>query len=113
MQDLNSQMEFDHVVEVHTDGSVTDAPRGVYAPESPLDPDIHVTQLGDWRLMNGYSGQDRYAGPWMHASESIGGQMERDILAEPGYYVAILDQWTDDDSDEITSDGWAVAYRSA
>jgi hypothetical protein len=79
-------MEFDHVVRVHDDGSVTNE-LGVYAPELyegelPMD--------SKWELLDGYSGQDRYAGPIMHDSEFIGGQMERDILENPGVYVAIV-----------------------
>jgi hypothetical protein len=107
---LNDLMEFDHVVRVHPDGTVTDA-EGIYAPslwEGELDDDA-------WTLMNGYSGQDRYSGPVMHNSEFIGGQMAEDILATPGLYVAVVCYWDDDDDDddddaETIVEGWAVAY---
>lgn len=58
---LSDLMEFDHVIQVHEDGRVTDAP-GVYGPErlehsegenGKVDP---YGMLGDWTLMNGYSG---------------------------------------------------------
>jgi hypothetical protein len=99
---LNDDMDFDHVIEVHADGSVTDA-RGVYAPEL-YDDEL----MGDgWELMDGYSGQDRYSGPIMHNSEFIGGQMEQDILANPGYYVALVNNSSEDEEGE----GWAVAYK--
>ena len=58
-----------------------------------------------WELLDGYSGQDRYSGPIMHASEYVGGRMERDILATPGVYVALVDYCLDDSDPE----GWAVA----
>lgn len=113
---LNERMEFDHVIEVHEDGTVTDAPDGVWAPEYNDDT---LDQLPDsgWTLMDGYSGQDRYSGPVMHNSEFIGEGcgMERDILERPGYYVTILAHWppTEDDDPEDYDDveGWLVAYR--
>jgi hypothetical protein len=107
--DLNNRMEFDHVVRVHADGSVTDE-SGVYAPE------LFGEELDDgtWALMNGYSGQYGYSGPIMHASEFIGGGMARDILAAPGLYVALVSYvpTDDEDNDEDNISGWAVAYRS-
>lgn len=100
---LNDVMEFDHVVTVHDDGTVTDGPAGVYAPE------LSDGELTDprWELLNGYSGQYCYSGPIMHASEYIGGGMERDILDTPGVYVALVDYPSDDSEPE----GWAVARK--
>jgi len=49
--------------------------------------------------MDGYSGQ---WGP----SELIGGGLERDILGEPGTYVAVVVQTPDGESDI-----WAVARK--
>lgn len=98
---LNAVMEFDHVIEVHADGTVTDD-TGLHAPE------LFDSEVGDgWTLMDGYSGQDRYSGPIMHASESIGGSMADDILSNPGFYVALVDTPADDSE----PDGWAVAYK--
>lgn len=109
--ELSSIMEFDHVIQVHADGTVTDAPGDVWAPE------LHDGELsqgspvvgtgGGWALMNGYSGQHGHSGPTMHASEYIGGKMERDILDESGFYVALVNYQSDDDE----PDSWAVARR--
>lgn len=87
---LSDLMEFDCPITVHADGRITDAPRDLYAP------DLYDGELqGDgWTLLDGYSGQDRYAGPIMHSSEFIGGGMARDILAEPGTYVAVVCYWS-------------------
>jgi hypothetical protein len=103
MAQLNDLMEFDVVVQVLPGGKVIEAPK-VYGPS------LHEDELDDqsWSLMDGYSGQDRYSGPIMHASEFVGGQMERDILSEPGYYVTLVNYL-----DEGEPEGWAVAYRSA
>jgi hypothetical protein len=82
---LSDLMEFDHPITVTDDGRVTDGPANLYAPnlyDDDLDSD-------SWELLNGYSGQDRYAGPIMHPSEFIGGGMARDILDTPGTYVAV------------------------
>lgn len=100
---LNEIMEFDHVIEVHADGWISDR-RDIYAPtlnDGELEGD-------EWTLLNGFSGQDRYAGPIMHQSEYIGGGMERYIRETPGVYVALVDYPLDDSE----PDGWAVAYRS-
>jgi hypothetical protein len=105
---LNRLMETDHVVQVHPDGTVTDAPPSVYAPELH---DGELMQGGTtgtgWTLMDGYSNQHSYSGPIMHPSEFIGGGLERDIRAEPGYYVTLVDH----PSDGGEPDGWAVARK--
>jgi hypothetical protein len=103
-------MEFDHVIQVHADGSVTDA-TGLYAPEM-YDGEM---EGGEWSLMSGYSGQYGYRGPIMHDSEYIGGRLERDILARPGYYVALVSyaDIEDLDDDDNNIDGWAVAFKES
>lgn len=84
-ESLNDRMEIGHVIEVHRDGTVTDA-TGVAAP-TLLDDELD-SQL--WTFFSaGYSGQHGYNGPIMHDSEYIGGALERDILAHPGYYAAV------------------------
>lgn len=45
----------------------------------------------------------------MHTSEYIGGGLARDILAQPGYYVALVEY----PSDGGEPDGWAVARMDA
>lgn len=109
--EINDRMEFDHVIRVHADGSVTDE-SNVYAPEVHMHEDLSLDVGDGWELLNGYSGQDRYAGPVMHSSEFIGGGMERDILAAPGVYVAVVVMADSEDSesdDDIA--GWAVARQ--
>ena len=103
---LSDKMDFDHVVQVLPNGEVVDA-QGVYAPE------LYDDQLFDpsWTLLDGYSGQSGYSGPMMHASEFIGGRMERDILENPGYYVCLVNYSLDDTDEEPTE--WAVAYKPA
>lgn len=108
--DLKAIMEFDHVVTVRSDGTVTDGPGGIYAP-TLLDERLDDSR---WTLITyGYTGQYGYRGPVMHDSEFIGGKLAADILAEPGVYVAVVAHWSpehgDDDSTEDIVEGWAVA----
>lgn len=103
---LNDRMEFDHVVRVHSDETVTDEP-GEFAPEfypeGEYTDEAYVSQ--GWELMRGYTGQYGYNGPCMHPSEFIGGGLARDILETPGVYVAVA--WLDDEG----GDCWAVARK--
>lgn len=125
---LNHKMEFDHVVRVHPDGTVTDAEGSHYFElrhVSGAKPSHDFSASSDgWSLMNGYSGQYSYSGPIMHDSEFIGGGMERDILSTPGLYVALVceadpdcgrvdcahDDDTCTDYEDPEPAGWAVAY---
>lgn len=116
---LNYVMDFDHVVQVHAGGTVTDGPNGTYAPTFTGDSATGNAELDDdgWSVMSdGYTGQQG-GGNVMHNSEFIGGRLARDILATPGYYVAVYCTWTpEDDTDEDEDDtveGWAVAYRES
>jgi hypothetical protein len=107
-QSLSDRMEFDHVIQVHADGSLTDT--DLYAP-GLYD---GVIQSDDWALMNGYSGQYGYSGPVMHPAEYIGGGLERGILAQPGYYVALVNYVTTEDPDDDDNvSGWAVAFKES
>jgi hypothetical protein len=126
---LNDIMQIDHVVRVHSDGTVTDAGPGVYAPELAMDSADDYQILAEheqdyaaqaerqgWDLMTGYSGQVGGARSFlMHPSEYIGGGLERDILARPGLYVAItvemLPAGDGDESESPEPAGWAVARR--
>lgn len=126
---LDSVMEFDCPVTVNADGTVTDGPAGVYAPEV-----LHSREHGmlidgkpfkdaeQWEAFSvGYTGQDRYHGPVMHESEYIGGGLERDILATPGVYVVcvveVLSGESDDPEENEDPDddpepaGWTVLRR--
>lgn len=110
--DLNDVMSFDHVVEVHADGTVTDRP-DIYAPESFDDDRGGIDFAGDkrWTALDGYSGQQSYSGPIMHPSEYIGGSLADDILSEPGVYVAVV--VTDLSSEDAEPSGWAVLRMDA
>lgn len=106
-QTLSELMDFDHVIQVHPDGSVTE-PRGIYAPN--LYDDALEDDAWDF-FTRGYSGQDSYSGPIMHNSELIGGRLERDILETPGIYAAVVAYWSPDDDDadaELYAEGWAI-----
>lgn len=125
---LNERMEFDHVVAVYAGGMLRDAPAGVYAPESYIDTldddagSILQSHEDAWRedmqrtgwevFSDGYSGQYLYSGPIMHASEYIGGGLERDMLAKPGLYVAVTVECLPHTEDgETEPAGWAVLRR--
>ncbi len=104
--DMNARMEFDGVIEIRDDGSIIDR-RDLYAPEVYEDGSGGIDFAGakGWTALNGYSGQDRYAGPIMHPSEYIGGRLAADILAEPGIYTAAA---VSDLDDIANPSGWAV-----
>jgi len=117
---LDDAMEFDHVIKISPAGRITDA-EGVYAPELAIDTDddgqilagheaafIEDARRQGWELLTGYSGQDRYSGPVMHASEFVGGALADHILRTPGLYV-VTSVETLDDSEQPA--GWVVAYR--
>lgn len=104
LRELDDVMDFEIVIRSHGDGkTVTDMSDQMHGPEL-FD---GVVSEG-WTLLKGFSGQHGYSGPLMHASEFIGGGMERWILENPGYYVALVNTPADDD--EPTE--WAVAYRA-
>jgi len=100
-EQLNAVMEFEHVIRVLEDGRVESA-EGIYAPEL-IDSELEHSSA--WSLLNGWSGQDRYAGPIMHPSEYIGGRLATWILENPGIYVALVDYSSEDEEPA----GWAIA----
>lgn len=105
--DLNTRLEFDCVVEVHKDGTMTDR-HDLYAPESYDDGTGGIDFAGStvWKPLDGYSGQYGYSGPIMHPSEYIGGVLEDDIATTPGVYVVVV--VTDLDDVDGEPSGWAV-----
>jgi hypothetical protein len=120
-RELDDIMEFDHVIRVNPDGTITEPVPGVYAPDLLMSVDedgqildaherefIAAAEAQGWTLERGWTGQDRYAGVVMHASESIGGGLETHIRETPGLWVAITVETDDDDENAA---GWAVAYR--
>lgn len=108
--ELNAAMDFDHVIASFGDGRIGDV-QGIYAPavhEWTDELGWHVEDPpSPWGLMDGYSGQQGYRGPWMHQSEYIGGDMAQHILDRPGIYVAIFPSSLDED--DAGPDTWAVA----
>lgn len=130
-RDLNDIMEFDRVVQVDDQGNVSDA--GVDAPEMvyvELDADGYMvgsdsrdgldvivdTSLGDWRPMQGHTGQHGSSSKSFiqHSSEFIGGGLARAILGRPGYYVAVMvDGLAPEGYGDDTMVGWTVLYREA
>jgi hypothetical protein len=113
-------MEFDHPITVHADGTVSDGPAGIYAPEALHDGPADVLLDGEpwresseWELLTGYTGQHGYRGAVLHASEYIGGGLARDILATPGVYVAVAveSEPTDDDFPRWEGHGYASLHR--
>jgi len=113
MMSLSDIMEFDHVIEVDQNGDTHDR-SDIYAP-GLHDGDLESSR---WSLLDGFSRQDRYSGPMMHASEYVGGGLERHILRTPGIYVTLVDYpICDDDCQYCEGEGcepdqWAVAVRS-
>ena len=105
---LQDIADFDHPFIVTDEGTVEDAPSGVYAPSVCHDPDDDIVIDGEgWDALTGYTGQYSYHGAVMHASEYIGGGLADDILATPGtYVVTVVNAGPDCDDDEPA--GWAV-----
>lgn len=120
---LNEEMEFDHIIYSHGDGTISDVRRNIHV----RTPEVYTCEQedgtwteedpeGPWSLLTGFSGQHAYPGPHMHASEYIGGGLARHILETPGFYVATVvipeplvdGDWYDEDGDY--TDSWAVAY---
>jgi hypothetical protein len=128
-ENLNEVMEFDHVIEVHEDGTVTDSEESPYFELYYLLADaetglweFHSSLPEGWELMTGYTGQYGYNGPCMHASEFIGGRMARDILETPGLYVVLIvesdcglteEYCNAEDGCQCEPESWAVAHKPA
>jgi hypothetical protein len=103
MRDLNDIMQFDHVIRVNLDGTITYNLPGVYAPEllmhadedgqvMPEDERDYIAQAErqGWELLRGWTGQYGYAGVIMHPSEYVGGALADHIREIPGLYVVHL-----------------------
>lgn len=99
---LSEIMDFDLVVRVDPDGTVTELPE-YNAPEL-FEDDLHSDT---WWLLDGFSGQQGYSGPIMHQAEYIGGGLESHIRSHPGLYVSLVNYLAD--NSEPTE--WAVAFH--
>lgn len=107
MTTLSDRMDFDHVIRVHGDGTVTDA-TNVYGPEYVDHETVDAGRVEGWTMLAGFTGQDSYNGACMHPSEYVGGGLERYILSMPGLYCTVVVYDADDNAEFA---GWAVAYR--
>lgn len=105
--ELNDAVEFFCPFQINENGSfLADAPN-VSCPESVID---DLAPQG-WTFVNGFSRQDRYAGPTMHASEYLGGAMARHVVETPGVYVLVESYSTNVCDDEDPFDepaGWCL-----
>lgn len=111
-RDLSDLMDFDHVITVGADGRITDDGSGLYAPDVYIDDnDPFWDSDSDWQVLRGFTGQHGYDGHVLHASEAIGGGLERHILDNPGHYVVV--EVRDEDGEFADSEpvGWAVAFK--
>lgn len=133
---LSIKMECDHVVFIQNDGSILEqryhtlegfwpVSRPVfqnwpYAPESYIDGDedgqILAKHEKDWRegieragweVLDGWSGQYKYSGPIMHASEYIGGDLADHIRETPGYWVWTTVEFIGNSEPA----GWVLCHR--
>ncbi len=98
LQDL---MEFDCPIQVDADGNVHEAPNR-YAPEcywNGWGQGQHIEPNTGWSLLNGYSHQEGYAGPIMHASEFVGGY----LVTYPDYYRFLQDAIDAGDSEALAN----------
>lgn len=129
-ENLSSVMDFDHIIRVHEDGTVTHDRDDFSAPVLTMEVDadgqsVHANdedliaqaKASGWTLVDGFSSQYRYHGPVMHSSERIGGNMAVAILETPGYYVSLVVECEGPENDPEENEnpldpaGWAVAYR--
>jgi hypothetical protein len=128
LRELNDLMDIDHVIRVTRQHVAVSAEPGVWAPEvfCFLDDDgVSISRQEDadmvarcesqgWDVMNGYSSQYLYAGPIMHSSESVGGQLEKDILERPGLYVVCVVECLGPDRDANENPapaGWVILRK--
>lgn len=110
---LSDILNFEHVIRVNDDATITDDTPGEYAPdliqwEQPDGTWVEELLSDSWELLTGFTGQYSYSGPMMHASETIGGGLALHIVTHPGFYVALVPSVLAANEEP---DGWAVAYK--
>jgi hypothetical protein len=103
---LDAWVDWNSPFRVYDDGTVS-LESGAYSPEVYDGEDMTAPEVhgSGWKFVDGYSGQHRYSGPVMHASEYLGGRMAEDILGEPGVYVLTAVENVDNGG---AACGWAV-----
>jgi hypothetical protein len=108
-----NDVEFDHPFKITKRGEILgsdwiwNVPQfALHAPEVYHSDENDVDILSDWwwAYSGGYTGQFGYSGPVMHASELLGGRLERDMMADPGIYVVTSVECYDSDD----AAGWIV-----
>jgi hypothetical protein len=112
--DLNTAMDFDHVIELHDDSTISDVD-GLYAPDVLIDhgDDADVTIEGEgWTALSGHTGQYGYNGAVMHVSEFIGGGLASYLLETPGVYVVVEVREEDGSLPDGDPVGWAILRRN-
>lgn len=74
--------------------------------------DLSEWRCGEWRLLNGWSGQHDYSGPVFHPSEHVSGGLEEYMLSQRAEWCALTveDVATEDDPCPEPV-GWVIAYR--
>lgn len=112
---LNDLMEFDHVIEVHKDGTITEPDyRSNPAVNPELNDGVLDQMLGEsWRLVG--NSRQQGGGQIMHDSEFIGGGLADMILESPGLYVVIACTWAcnedhEHDGCDNIMEGWGLAH---
>lgn len=120
---LDAAIDFDRPFRVIDEGTI-DYPADVFDPEVyvDVDDDGSITPTGEadmidyvrhqgWEPVDGYSGQQGYSGPIMHASERLGGGMARDVMQTPGTYVVCAVECLGPDELQETPAGWILLRR--
>jgi hypothetical protein len=109
-QRINAQ-DFGHPFILNPDGTVTDAPQGIYAPETVELAEFGESELhieGPWEsVTHRMSGQHAYTGPIMHPSEFVGAGMARLLLSDEPQALALAEVT---DPDDVDGDpvGWTI-----
>lgn len=112
-------VEFDCPFWVTEHGRIVTGPplRDFHAPEVYQDEDGEVVIEDEaWSSWShGYTGQYMARGSAvMHASESIGGRLERDLLDEAGVYVVTtVEVLPEDGEDDPEPAGWIILRHEA
>lgn len=117
---IDDETEFSSPFSIDENGSVVNTADNVYAPDVFLRQDGGLeidddVDNDDWEAVSGFSGQQDYRGPCMHASEVMSGSgMEQHIRTNPGTYVLEIPMCDADDDDfeengeTIMSDSWVL-----